>query len=410
MTQRTIKLTEYRSTSLTISELSAIEGELAWQNFRDFLDVEFPSPKTNQRWSLTPRGFVGHLPVTPDLGIRIQPKVSLKNLFGMLAYAYRLRSFQILKGLTECDSLDGFFDRLVSILTQRVADRVRSGLYREYVSQSDLLQTIRGCIDVARQMRTHGGVGMNCHFDEHTPDLVSNQIILWTLWRALRTGLCSEPVSQSIRRVVRTLQSSVTLTSMTARDCAEQSYHRLNEDYRALHALCRLILDCLGPSHEVGDQPMLPFIVNMNHLFEMFIAEWLNTNLDRRFCCHQQDRVSLGDRGGLVFRIDLVLCDASTMQPLCVLDTKYKTPDRPSQADINQAVTYATLKGCRHAVLVYPQGLEQRLDVSIGPVQVRSLTYQLDGDLEFGGQQFLNELTRFLEARPSHLSFQASDG
>ncbi len=392
MTQRTITLTEYRPTSLAMAEISAIEGELVWQNYRDFVDIDFPSPKTNQRWSLTPRGFVGHLPVTADFGIRIQPKVSLQNLFGMLDYAYRLRSFQILKGLTECESLDGFFDRLVSILAQRVADRVRSGLYREYVSQSDLLPMVRGRIDLPQQLRTHGVSGINCQFEDHTPDLANNRILLWTLWRALRTGLCSELVGRAVRRVVRTLQSSITLTPATARDCAQQSYHRLNEDYRALHALCRLLLDNLGPSHEIGEQAMLPFIVNMNHLFEMFVAEWLNSNLDPQFVCRLQDSVSIGEQGAFVFRIDLVLCNANTMKPLCVIDTKYKTPEKPSQADINQAVTYATLKGCQHAVLVYPQELAQRLDVLIGPVRVRSLSYRLDDNLEEYGRRFLAEL------------------
>lgn len=399
MKPRLISLTEYRPSTFTETEISRDEGVLTWQTYPEFLDVEFPSPKTKQRWALVSRGYVGHLPVTSDFGIRIQPKVTLKNVFGMLNYAYRLRGFRVLNGLTECDSLEGFFERLVTVVMYRIADRFKQGLYREYVSQSDRLAVVRGRIDIARQACAVESVGVHCEFDEHTADVSCNQIVLWTLWRALRTGLCSPPVEQRVRQVLRTMHSPVSLVPQTARDCIEQSYHRLNEDYRSLHAVCRLVLDNLGPTNELGEQSMVPFVINMNHLFEMFVAEWLHAHLDARFTCQQQDRVCMDDSGEFVVRIDLVLCDSITLQPLCVLDTKYKTPEKPSHADINQAVTYATLKGCRHAVLVYPQELERSLNVAIGSIQVRSLSFRLNCDLEEDGRDFLQTLLEFAECR-----------
>lgn len=392
MTPRTLSLTEYQPTPFSETEISDAEGEALWQRWQKEVNVEFPSPKTQEEWRLTSQGWVGHLPITPDFGIRIHPRVPLRNLFGMLEYAYRLRSIQFLPGLIDCGSLEGFFERLVRMVTSRASDRIRKGLHREYVQVSERLPMVRGHVDLESRLRSPWMVEIDCEFDEHTADLKANQIIGWTLWRATRTGLCGEPVLQSVRKILRAMLSVVSLTPTAPRDCVLDVYHRLNEDYRPIHALCRLILENLGPSHEIGQHQMLPFIVNMSRLFELFVAEWLTANIDPRFTCQPQERVQLGDSGDLVFRIDIVVCDTATMHPLCVIDTKYKISDGPSTADIAQAVTYATLKDCPDAILVYPKRLNRPLDQKIGAIRVRSMTFSLDGDLDDEGKRFLIEL------------------
>ncbi len=392
MMPRTLSLTEYQPAEFAATEISNAEGEALWQRWQKKMNVEFPSPKTQGEWRLTSQGWVGHLPITSDFGIRIHPRVPLRNLFGMLEYAYRLRSIQFLPGLIDCESLEGFFERLVRIVASRASDRIRKGLHREYVQVSERLPMVRGHVDLKSRLRSPWTVEIDCVFDEHTADLKANQIITWTLWRATRTGLCGELVLQSVRKVLRAMLSVVSLTPTAPSDCVLGMYHRLNEDYRPIHALCRLILENLGPSHEIGQHQMLPFIVNMSHLFELFIAEWLTANIDPRYNSQPQERVQLGDAGELEFRIDNVVYDTGTMRPLCVIDTKYKIPDRPSPGDIAQAVTYATLKDCGDAVLVYPKRLDSPLDLVIGKIRVRSMSFSLDGDLDHAGQRFLHEL------------------
>ena len=395
MKPRTLSLTEYKPATFSADEISNAEGEALWQQYQKKVLVEFPSPITKGQWRLSSQGWVGHLPITPDFGLRIQPRVTLRNLFGMLDYAYRLRSIQFLQGLIDCESLEGFFERLVSIVARRASDRIRKGLHREYVSRTDRSPVVRGRVDLEGQLRRPWMVEVDCEFDEHTADLKENQIVAWTLWRATRTGLCGETVLQSVRKVLRAMFSVVSLTPTMSHDCVLQKYHRLNEDYRPIHALCRLILENLGPSHEIGQHQMLPFIVNMNHLFELFVVEWLIANIDPKYTCQPQERVHLGEADGLEFRIDIVVCETATMRPLIVIDTKYKIPDKPSQADFNQAVTYASLKDCSEAVLVYPKRLDHPIDIHVRKtekIRVRSLTFAIDGDLDAGGKQFLNEL------------------
>ena len=75
---------------------------------------------------------------------------------------------------------------------------------------------------------------------------------------------------------------------------------------------------------------MLPFLVNMWELFELFVAEWLQVNLPEKYTLVPQETVHIGKSGEFIVRIDLVINEAETGVPVCVLDTKYKKPERLS--------------------------------------------------------------------------------
>jgi hypothetical protein len=55
-------------------------------------------------------------------------------------------------------------------------------------------------------------------------------------------------------------------------------------------------------------------------------------------------------------------------------------------------ITYAKAKGCHHALLIYPQPLSQPLHVTVGDVQLHTLTFALDSPLDSVGQKFLQQL------------------
>jgi uncharacterized metal-binding protein len=136
---------------------------------------------------------------------------------------------------------------------------------------------------------------------------------------------------------------------------------------------------------------MFPFLVDRAQLYEKFIAAWLAVpgKLPAHVDVRAQERVYYGQDAAAHFRIDLALYDVAAKVPLCVPDTKYKTPVVPAPEDVSQVVTYAHAKGCTEAILLYPQPLSQPLDATIGQIRVRSLTFALDRDLDQAGRDFL---------------------
>lgn len=135
----------------------------------------------------------------------------------------------------------------------------------------------------------------------------------------------------------------------------------------------------------------------MSQLYERFVAEWLKAHretvlLTQGLDIQSQERVYLGQGKALYLDIDLVLYDMATGIARYVLDTKYKAASKPATADINQMVAYAEAKGCQKAILIYPAPLTEPLNIKIGSIQIRSLTFSLAGDLEQAGYRFLQDL------------------
>jgi 5-methylcytosine-specific restriction enzyme subunit McrC len=387
-----IELTEYVPRLLAATEMAADLGNLLWRNYEQQVEVEFPNPKTGQQWRLMSKGWAGHIPLTPEFQLALRPKVQLANLFQMLEYAYNLKSFRFLPGLIDCHSLADYYEQLASILAKRVLDRARQGFYRAYLAESDQLPHLRGRMDLRQSMGRPGQIKLQCDYEEHTADIDDNQILAWTLQLIARRDICSDRVLPAVRRAYRALHGLVSPTPHGPDACLGRLYHRLNEDYRPLHALCRFFLEQSGPSHHLGDRKMLPFLVDMARLYERFVAEWLKANLPAGLDLKVQERVDVSDSANVHFNIDLVLSKSSTGMARWVLDTKYKRAGGPEAADIHQMISYAHTKGCPEAILIYPEPLNRPFDETIRGIRVRSLTFSLNGDLEQAGRQFLQEL------------------
>lgn len=385
-----IELTEYKPQLFPRDEIPEFLVEDLQQKYSSQVDVVLKYSKTGDRWQLTSQGWVGHIPLTTEFHLALRPKVELCNLFRMLEYAYNLKSFRFFEGLIDCQSLKEFYSRLAHVLAQRILERSRKGFYRTYLPKTSQLAYVRGRVDVRQAIQKPWDIKLKCHYEEHTADIEENQILAWTLFIICRSGLCTERVLPKVRQAYHALQGLVTLQSFSSKECVGRSYNRLNEDYRILHALCRFFLENTGPSHERGDGSMLPFLVDMGRLYELFVAEWLKENTPQGFFLKQQHLVTIDQNRH--FRIDLLLCDLETGAVLYVLDTKYKAPDKAADDDLHQMVSYATATKCNQAILIYPKPLKQPLDVKIHDIRVRSLTFSLDGDLDQAGKEFLESL------------------
>jgi 5-methylcytosine-specific restriction enzyme subunit McrC len=370
-----------------------------YQNHKEKIGIDFPSPLTDQSYILRSKGYIGYIPVSDDYLFRIHPKVPIGNIFRMLEYAYHLKSFQFLQGGTNIESIEDLFEHLVSILAKRVLDRARKGLYRDYLKRQEDLKYIRGKVMLMQSCRAiaKGGTRIECEYQEHTADLMDNQILAWTLYQLPRFALKRHDVRQQVRQAHHALAGAVAISPVSIQDCIARLYHRLNEDYRPLHSLCRFFLEQCGPSLTIGDHFMQPFTLHMPNLFESFVAEWLRSNMDSGMHISPQYKATLDDDGRFLFRIDLVLVDAKTEKILAVMDTKYKREPRPSEEDIKDIVAYAARMKTACGILIYPSAQTENVNLRVGNIIVRSLNFDLADNPEDGGKCFLDRLMAILQ-------------
>lgn len=403
-----VELTEYQTKSLGENELSEDLAMVLHSNFGKQISIEPPSFLNNKQWQLTSQGWVGYIPLSEAFHLSLRPKVPINNLFRMLEYAYRLE-FKILEGLTDSDSIADLYERLALVLAKRILDRIRRGLHRSYIPDHEDLPYVRGRVDILSQLRKPQRVKLPCRFEEHTADLEENQILLWTLTRILESGICTERSLPIIRQARRTLRGFSTLIPFSAQSCANRLYNRLNQDYEPLHALCRFFLENTGPTHLLGDRRMLPILVNMERLFELFVVEWLKQNVPPQYIVRGQENVQLRMGHIVSISIDITIEDIVSGQTVLVLDTKYKAPERPSASDIEQVVAYAEAKSCKNAILIYPIDLQIALKGMWGSnIQVQTTAFRLDGDLGQAGQRLLRRLGLSSASTPQDGSFSES--
>jgi 5-methylcytosine-specific restriction enzyme subunit McrC len=400
---RTITLTELEKTTVNDEEGRGFTRDdmlAVLRQIGDYIDVGF----SIAGYELQPKGYVGHFPISDDLFVIITPKVQIANLFRMLEYAFDLKSFEILPGDARIETIEELFELFASILAQRVLLRVNKGLYCSYFVETDLLPFVRGRIRIAPTLRNtaRGATKLCCSYEEHSYDVEDNRILFWTLYCLRRLSFTPGKAQQQVRLAYRALLGSVTLEQIDPNECLGRSYHRLNEDYQAMHRLCGLLLRHLGPGLHEGETHLLPFRVYMPTLFELFVFRWLKEHLEQRtpeIEVIPKQEAHMESSFELKYEMDIALLDRQTGEVVAILDTKYKKDKVPGRDDLHQVAIYAKLAHSSYAILVYPSLDSEPQEVHFEGVTIRSLVFDI-GKQDLGGDAFLHDLYHVINKDP----------
>ena len=80
MLMKIIELIEYQDKFFKPEELEEAIADLICRNYSTYIDIEYPSPKTQKQYKLTAKSYVGFIPLTPDIQIFLKPKVPIRHL------------------------------------------------------------------------------------------------------------------------------------------------------------------------------------------------------------------------------------------------------------------------------------------------------------------------------------------
>ena len=404
--RRRLDLIEHVTTRHPRAAMTEAQGLVLLQRFGQHVDVEFPTPRTHWQWALTPRGWVGAFAVDASLTVVSRPKLPVANLARMLGVVYDL-PVESFPELVACATLPDLYDQLARMLAGAAMTLVQQGLHHAYRPVEERRAAARGRIVTREAMRATVDPRLLCRFTERTANVLENQLILWTLGRVLRSGLCQERTQQVLRETYRPFLGAAVPTPVTAGDCDRVRYDRLTERYRRAHALCRLFLENSAPTAEAGEEATLPFLLHMPSLFERFVTRWLGRHLLAAGGAYRvvaQERNVVGRSEGVGFSIDIVVYDQAN-RALCVLDTKYKLDTTPAASDVAQVGYYALLKGCTVAGLVYPASSTRIWEGMSGPVATFGAPFGLTDDLDSAGRRLVTYvMQRLAGVAPSRAS------
>ena len=224
------------------------------------------------------RSWVGVVRL-PTVEIRVVPKVTgdLLGLVRLLEYASGLDALTRLRnGATLEVSGDSLLELVVLLFVEATERVLRRGLLPGYVEREEDLPIVRGRILGDRQVLERFGQldRIICRFDDLEHDIVENRLLAAALQvaspRVASVGL-QRRISR-LRGVLEPLCDTDQLDLTGAR--TTMTYNRLNAHYETAHHLGWLLFDALGIDDlfAPGQTRSFSFLLNMNQLFERFVA------------------------------------------------------------------------------------------------------------------------------------------
>lgn len=321
-----------------------------------------------------------------SIEIRIEPKLAGSDVrvVEMLEYTSGLdllRKFKHSHHLI-ADS-DNLFDLIVMLLVTETEHLIRNGLLSSYREEEDVLPVVRGRLLGDRQLLLRFGMldKIHCRFDDLSQNIVENQLLAVSL-ASCEALIGSDELRHRLRKCIADLLSCCEPTSLNLEQAKVQlTYDRLNQHYRSAHELCWLVLERIGirDFHRAGSTRCFSFLLNMNQLYEQFVAKLVRQLLrpHRMQVISQHSDPSIIRNALTNQPYAKVIPDLIVQSPigkrLCV-DAKYKLYDelKVSNSDIYQLFLYAYAIGGspdhRLAALMYPscevEGRTHRLKIN----------------------------------------------
>lgn len=326
------------------------------------------------------RSWVGVVRL-PTVEIRIVPKVTGDHigLVRLLEYASGLGALWRPGGSATLQAEGDSLLELIVLLFVEASERVlRRGLLSGYVEREDDLTMARGRILADRQLLERFGQldHIVCRFDELEHDIVENRLLAAALQVALPLAV-SVGLQRRIARlrgVLEPICDTAQIDLGAARSAI--TYNRLNAHYETAHQLAWLLLDSLGVDDLLapGETKSFAFLLNMNLLFERFVARMVE-----RLLSSARHRVtSQSHFRSLVWNVtdqrpytsiipDVVVERQGESDCRVAIDAKYKLYDERDfdQGDIYQTFLYAFALGATAqggvptSLLLYPATTEE---------------------------------------------------
>ena len=351
---REINLQEWQRSApvtLTVAERDALRQAVP-------LDAIDPVPGKENGYHLRPGSTIGAVQIG-DLSVLIAPKIPIPQVLSLACYAIGKVKLQAEDfNLPERPALP---DALALALTHHARRAFVRGLLHGYRTEEEALYTVRGRIRFDEQLRRRFSIPLPVavQYDEFTDDVPANQLVKAATYRLGRASLHSAKARQELGWLAAMLES-VSLQDFPTHNVPAVRYDRLNEHYRGVVELSRLILRHGAFQSDRGAIRARGFLMDMNVVFQEFVTVALREKLglsERSFPAECRGRnVRFDDTGRIKLEPDLSWWDGRS----CVFvgDAKYKnlTGNRVPNADLYQMLAYVTALNLPGGLLIYAHG------------------------------------------------------
>ena len=350
---RQIDLTEYEQSEaipLSITERDDLQAVLPSLTI-------VPAAGEDAAYHLTPSSTVGAVEIG-DLSVLIRPKIGIPQLLSLACYAMGVFKSQEERLFDFKEEAETPPDTLALALAAAARRAFSRGLLHGYRTEEEALHTVRGRIRFADQIRQRYGIPLpiEVRYDEFTDDITENQLVKAAALRLGGMRLRSQQARRNLGWIAAMLENVSSVESFP-KDVPDVRFDRINEHYRGVVGLSRLILRHSAFESERGVVHATGFLMDMNTLFQEFLTVALRETLGLTERVFREKNIDTLDVDGKIhLRPDLTWWHGRDCQ--FVGDAKYKGIENESvpNADLYQLLAYVTALNLPGGLLIYAQG------------------------------------------------------
>ncbi len=203
--------------------------------------------------------------------------ILIQNIYHMLAYAFQVlqRDHYRFQAEEDFEHLDALY---AAILARAMADLLRRGLARNYITLQEDLAAPHGRIDVPdtlkRQLLRRQRI--SCQYDAYSENILWNQVLKATAMRLMRSPDVKAKTKEELKRVLGYLGTIDTIKLEDVR------WDRLNLPkqyglYSMLLAVCRMAVQGKLPSTDANGKRRAAYADTqaMSALYERFVRAYI---------------------------------------------------------------------------------------------------------------------------------------
>ena len=276
-----------------------------------------PAQGERDAYKLTSGSTVGALEIG-GLSVLIRPKISIPQLLSLACYAmgdFKSRE----RRWFDFQEQPALPDTLALALAAAARRAFARGLLHGYLAHEEALPTVRGRIRFDDQLRHRFGLPLpvEVRYDEFTDDILANRLVKAAVARLGGMRLRSPKARRDLGRVAGLLDN-VSLVAFPPNNLPQVSFDRLNQHYRDVVGLSRLILRHSAFQSSRGTARAAGFLIDMNTLFPGVRgsgAEGRAERVSERVLRSEQDlprRITLDTQGRL--RVSSLICPGGTVK------------------------------------------------------------------------------------------------
>ena len=326
-------------------------------------------------YRITPSHLVGSIHLGP-LSVIVRPKIDVDRLFFLLGYSRRL-DFDAASAV-ELKVEPYLTEVFIRVFLEEVQRSLRRGALMSYVTVDESANTLRGRLRAADQLRRRYAIPLPVEitYDDFTVDIAENRILRAALRRASRLRLSDARLRRRVATALGALEG-VSDIAYSPRTIPEIRLTRLNGHYAGALSLARAVIASTSVELDHGTTRTPGFVVDMDKVFEDFLARALHDALSTPGCQWRQGVTRRLDVAGRVtIKPDLSLWDRRR----CVFvgDAKYKRTSQGENDDLYQMLAYCKALGLGSGLLVYATSEEEVVEHEILRDGTRIVVRSLD--------------------------------